>query len=271
MALVPASARDPVLGQRIASGVVLAILATAAVLAGGAWLAIALFLVLILAALEWTRLAGPLPDPARLCVLLAPILAGGPALAALALGRTALAGLVLATAPILAAGVAALVPQGRPQRTAAGIAYLAAPFASLLWLRSDPRFGAQVVLWLLFVVATTDTAAYAAGRLIGGARLAPTISPGKTWAGLVGGVAMALLLGGASGILLGWSFARAAALATLVAVVAQSGDLFESWLKRQIGAKDSGTLVPGHGGILDRIDGLLIAAPFLAFVLATTA
>ncbi|MCX7629204.1 MAG: phosphatidate cytidylyltransferase [Geminicoccaceae bacterium] len=271
MALAPAETRDPALGQRIASGLVLAILACASVLAGGIWLAGALFLVLVLAAREWARLAGPLSEAARACLLLAPVLAGGAALAALTEGHAGLALLVLVTAPLLAAGIAALVPHGRPHRTAAGIPYLAAPCASLLWLREDPRFGAEVVLWLLLVVAATDTAAYAVGRLIGGARLAPRISPGKTWAGFAGGTALAILLGGAGGVALGWSFPLAALLACMLALSAQGGDLFESWLKRRIGVKDSGALLPGHGGILDRIDGLLVAALLLALLLAVSA
>jgi phosphatidate cytidylyltransferase len=123
-------------------------------------------------------------------------------------------------------------------------------------------------VWLLLVVWTTDIGAYFAGRSIGGPKLAPRISPGKTWAGLVGGMAAAGLVGGLLTALAGAGFWLAAGLGALLAAVAQAGDLFESRLKRHAGVKDSGHLIPGHGGLLDRIDGLVFAAPTFALVVA---
>jgi phosphatidate cytidylyltransferase len=109
----------------------------------------------------------------------------------------------------------------------------------------------------------TDIGAYFAGRSIGGPKLAPAVSPNKTWAGLIGGVVSALVLG-----LLLWEFAglplQLACASPILAVIAQIGDLYESWLKRQAGVKDSGTILPGHGGVLDRLDGLVPVAPAAA-------
>jgi phosphatidate cytidylyltransferase len=148
-----------------------------------------------------------------------------------------------------------------------GAAYLALPALALVWLRGLPQFGLQLVVWLLVVVWTTDILAYVVGRKVGGARLAPVISPGKTWSGLCGGVVAAAL----AGALTAWAIGserllQAAGLGGLLAVVSQIGDLIESFLKRRAGVKDSGTLIPGHGGVLDRLDGLILAAPVLALL-----
>ncbi|MGQ0558255.1 MAG: phosphatidate cytidylyltransferase [Sphingosinicella sp.] len=120
-----------------------------------------------------------------------------------------------------------------------------------------------LVLWVLVVTWATDIFAYFAGRALGGPRLAPRISPNKTWSGLAGGIAGAAVCGW----LVAWRFELEPLFAwsgALMGVVAQAGDLYESWVKRRAGIKDSGSLLPGHGGVLDRLDGLL------AVVLATT-
>jgi phosphatidate cytidylyltransferase len=139
--------------------------------------------------------------------------------------------------------------------TFAGLLYVGAATASLLFLRD---IGAVTIL-LAFVgiVVATDTGAYFSGRAIGGPKIAPSISPSKTWAGLGGGMLAAATflaaLGNSTGDLRWWTPVAGAALA----VVAQCGDFFESWMKRRAGVKDSGTLIPGHGGLFDRLDGLL--------------
>ena len=148
-----------------------------------------------------------------------------------------------------------------------GIPYVGIPLALVIWLREQPDTGFAVVTWLFLVVWATDIGGYFAGRAIGGPKLAPRISPKKTWAGLAGAAAAAAGVGA----LVAWYFtvpalALAAILGGLLAVVAQIGDLMESAVKRRFNAKDSGALIPGHGGILDRIDGLLAAAPALAVV-----
>jgi phosphatidate cytidylyltransferase len=155
---------------------------------------------------------------------------------------------------------------------AAGIAYILAGALGFAWLRTDPVMGRNSVLFLLAVVWVSDSTAYAGGRVIGGPRLAPRISPGKTWSGAITG----LLAAGLAGFLLDWVLARAAAparaalSAACIGLVAQAGDLLESWVKRRVGAKDSGVLIPGHGGLIDRLDALLAAA-LLAALLALAA
>ncbi len=139
--------------------------------------------------------------------------------------------------------------------------YIGLPAIALVWLRDDPGLGGAVVWWLLLVVWATDIGAYAFGRLIGGPLLLPAVSPKKTWAGLFGGMACAAL----AGVLVARTFALAdvgviAVVSAVGAVVAQVGDLFESWVKRRWNVKDSSGIIPGHGGVLDRVDGLLAAA-----------
>lgn len=144
-----------------------------------------------------------------------------------------------------------------------GIPYVAAGVGGLAWLREEA--GVALLLFGLLAVWATDIGAYAAGRAIGGPKLAPRISPKKTWAGLAGGMAAAAVVGVGVALTLGaakpW---LALIVGALVAVVGQAGDLFESWVKRRFNVKDSSNLIPGHGGLLDRIDGLLVAAPVLA-------
>lgn len=144
-------------------------------------------------------------------------------------------------------------------RTAAwGVLYAALPGIALVWLRAEP-LGAQLVIWTLAIVWATDIAAYFSGRTIGGPKIAPSISPSKTWAGLGGGmIAAALtawLLARQFGLDLNPAFA--AALGAILAVAAQVGDFFESHLKRRAGVKDSGHILPGHGGVMDRLDGVI--------------
>jgi phosphatidate cytidylyltransferase len=145
--------------------------------------------------------------------------------------------------------------------SAAGVYYAGFPALSLVWLRTDEAYGWYAILFLFVVVWTTDTAAYLFGRAIGGPKLAPAISPKKTWAGFAGGLACAALAGALFGPALSGASAPAlAALAAFLALVAQLGDLAESALKRNFGTKDSSSLIPGHGGVLDRVDGLVVAA-----------
>lgn len=147
-----------------------------------------------------------------------------------------------------------------------GAAYVGLPVLALLVLRNQDN-GVVLALWAMALVWATDIGAYFAGRTIGGPKLAPRVSPSKTWAGLGGGVLAALALGfllhGFAGLPL-----HLAATSGLLAVAAQLGDLFESAMKRRAGVKDSGRLLPGHGGVMDRLDGVVAAAPLAAlFVL----
>lgn len=158
-----------------------------------------------------------------------------------------------------------------------GPLYIFLPCWCLIWLREFPHYGFEMVFWLLLVVSTTDTCAYLFGRIIKGPKLAPKLSPGKTWSGSVFGVFCAILVGAIISshlfdveIFIGnWEWA--AGLALLVAVFAQLGDLAESWLKRKMDVKDSGTLIPGHGGLLDRVDSFMVSSPLMViFILCLT-
>jgi len=146
-----------------------------------------------------------------------------------------------------------------------GFLCLAAGGFSLVWLRAIPDHGRALSFFLLAVVWGTDIGAYAAGNLIGGPKLAPLISPKKTWAGLIGGIALAAI----SGLIVAEIFGMgrpfmAIILSLILAGVAQASDLGKSIFKRRAGVKDSGQLIPGHGGMIDRIDGLVAAAVVLA-------
>jgi phosphatidate cytidylyltransferase len=146
-----------------------------------------------------------------------------------------------------------------------GVAYVGLPAAAFIALRGEELSGMLIIMWLLIVVWAADILAYFAGRLIGGPKLAPRLSPNKTWSGLAGAITGA----GAAGLAFGEATGLGGpllvlGLGALLGLVEQLGDIFESALKRRYGIKDSGTLVPGHGGILDRVDGLVAAALVLA-------
>ena len=138
-----------------------------------------------------------------------------------------------------------------------GFVYALLPALSLLWVRE--RAGLNLLLWVFIVTWSTDIGAYFAGRTFGKRKLAPSVSPNKTVEGLLGGIIAATLLGGAWVLGTGMGTALLA-LAPLLAVAAQAGDLFESSMKRRAGVKDSGAWLPGHGGVLDRLDGLVPVA-----------
>lgn len=148
-----------------------------------------------------------------------------------------------------------------------GIAYSVLSTWSMVWLRSDPTLGATALLYLLLVAWTTDTASYGGGRLVGGPKLAPSISPRKTWSGLLAGILAPALVGYAFALFLQDTSAwRLTLVSIVIAAACQAGDLGESAVKRRFGIKDMSNLIPGHGGLLDRIDGLLIAAIAAALI-----
>lgn len=160
------------------------------------------------------------------------------------------------------------VPPTRPGLFSAGLLYVAIAGTSLLWLRADPVSGRADVLFVLLIVWAGDIGAYVVGRWVGGPRLAPHISPGKTWSGAVGGLIAAV----ATGLLAAHFLAtpvtpwQPALIAVALSIVAQAGDLLESFVKRVLAVKDSGNLIPGHGGLFDRLDGVLAAAPVAALL-----
>ncbi len=152
----------------------------------------------------------------------------------------------------------------RPFWVLLGVLYVAATVASLFWLRHEPEWGRATLLWLMASVVAVDSGAFFAGRTIGGPKLVPLISPNKTWAGLGGGMIAAAAVGLIAALILQANILTLVIWSALVAPVAQFGDIVESAVKRYFGVKDSGSIIPGHGGILDRIDGLMMAAIVLA-------
>ena len=162
-------------------------------------------------------------------------------------------------------------PQSGRYAYALGFLYLGPAAVALPWLRSDPAVGLANTLFVLCIVWASDIGAYLVGRFVGGPKLVPAISPGKTWSGAVGGLASAALAGlaVAAGTARGLSAPHVIVLAIGLGIISQAGDLFESALKRHFGVKDSGRIIPGHGGLLDRLDALLAVAPVAALLALT--
>jgi len=197
------------------------------------------------------------------------VLTTGGASLALAIALV-LTGHLLAAVIVLAIstlGVASLAPAKRRTWIAAGVPYAGALGVAPIVLRSDNGEGFLAIIFLFAVVWTTDIAAYFAGRAIGGPKLMPRVSPNKTWSGAIGGTlaAVVVALALAKVTALTGLFAIAM-LAVILSVCAQGGDLFESFLKRRFGAKDSGHLIPGHGGLMDRLDGFVTASVVAALI-----
>lgn len=150
---------------------------------------------------------------------------------------------------------------------AAGVLYIGLAGIALIELRHDNQAGRMNVLFLFLVVWASDIGAYMAGRAFGGPKLAPAASPNKTWSGAAGGLLAAILVGVATAAVMAPGGAsRAAAVAAMLGVMAQAGDLLESWIKRRFDVKDTSSLIPGHGGLLDRLDGVIAAAPVAALL-----
>ena len=249
---------------RIISGLVLAPLPVAAIWFGWPWLPLLTGLAAGAMAWEWSRLCRR-GQFGRTGILLIAVV-----LAAVAAAALASPGLALGTA-LLGAGLvlwaARRTGDAEPQWTAFGALWVALPCVCLLWLAGDGPAGRATLLWLLAVVWATDIGAYATGRTFGGPRLAPRWSPRKTWAGLAGGTACAALVGWATAAWLGISPAVPLAMVSAgLAIVGQFGDLAESVAKRRFGVKDTSGLIPGHGGLLDRLDGLLAVIPVVALL-----
>ncbi len=244
----PASRRWSDLLPRALSAIVLVALALGTAKLGGA--AFELFWLLW----EWQRLIGP-HDAFRRVVTGAVSL-----LLAVALAVAGWAGWAVLAVALGMVGAAALAGPGRRMMAACGILYAASLALAVTWLRLSAS-GLVAILWLFAVVWGTDVMAYFGGRLIGGPKLWPRLSPSKTWSGFVVGVT--------SGGLLGLAVAPAGSRALMVVLVgiaagvlAQAGDILESAIKRRYGVKDTSRLIPGHGGAMDRLDGFLTAAVF---------
>jgi phosphatidate cytidylyltransferase len=158
----------------------------------------------------------------------------------------------------------AAVRRNHPVWHAAGVLYLGLPALSIIALRDFAPHGAWVLIGLFLIVWATDTGALFCGNLIGGPKLAPVLSPNKTWAGFVGGMIAAAIVEAIFILIMGGHVVFGALFGAGMAVIAHAGDLFESWAKRCFHVKDSGSMIPGHGGVLDRIDSTLATLVALA-------
>lgn len=250
---------------RILSALVMAPPALAAVWYGGYAFAALVVVAVAIMCWEWEtivtkRFGWPGRVSALGCVIAAALAVAVPQVAVL---------VVLVSAA--AAALLAPKPGDRPRLWAAvGPLYAGLPAVALIWLRGEAVIGRETLIWLMLLVWATDIGAYAAGRTIGGPLLLPVVSPKKTWAGLLGGVVSAGIVGLVTALVLALPHPMALAVGSgALAVVAQAGDLVESWVKRRWNVKDSSNIIPGHGGVLDRVDGLLAAG--LAVAVASLA
>jgi phosphatidate cytidylyltransferase len=253
---------DPDLLRRIASAMVLIPVAIAVAWFGGWPFAVFWSVAALIVLWEWNKLVLAEAPPALMIGEAAALIAAvvliryflNPGFGLIALGA--------------GAGVAlALSPAGLSRWAIAGLLYAAAVVAGPVILRDDAAYGVVAILWLFAVVWGTDVGAYFAGRAIGGPKLWPRLSPKKTWAGFLGGTLIGTALGLAVVKFSGVAVGGGVIVVTLViAALSQAGDLLESAVKRRFQAKDAGGLIPGHGGVMDRLDGFLVAAIAAALV-----
>ena len=244
-------------------GVILGILALGVVSYGPGAVAIFFGLALILAAVEWHRCVGQGQDRLPDIAVTAVTVAGSEAVLLYSGFWSALLVVAVGTAVSLAL---ALRRGAHPFWQAAGTPYLALPALALVAL-SAASHGSLILIGMLLIVWATDTGALICGKLIGGPRLAPKLSPGKTWAGTIGGSLFGALVFTFYLVeLLGGSVLPALIFGFVFSFAAHAGDLVESLVKRRFGVKNSGSLIPGHGGVLDRIDSTLMAAPVMALL-----
>lgn len=252
-------ARRSDLGLRLVSAVVLMAVALAALWLGGFVFAALAGLCGALILVEWTGMSGPFAQtvaPRAAIGFVAVSVFGavyGPVAAVAALAAVAL-GLALAGAA-----------DPRLRWLALGVVYAGLPGVAAITLRGDAPAGTVsagfvAIAFVFLLVWATDTGAYFAGRTLGGPKLWPAVSPNKTWSGAIGGLLAAVIVGVVLAALADTgALAPVALVAALLSAVSQAGDLAESAMKRHFGVKDSGTMIPGHGGIMDRVDGLVVA------------
>jgi phosphatidate cytidylyltransferase len=250
---VPSPAHNLVL--RVFSAIVLAPLALAIAWFGGWPFALFWGLAAVAVLWEWIRLvAGP-----RHVLMLSSCASAIVVAAIVAWRDKPIAGILVVGLGALAAGI--LAPRERRFWITAGIGYAGTMLLAPMLLRADMRYGFFALILLFAIVWATDIFAYFGGRAIGGPKLASAISPKKTWAGAVTGAFGAILAAVAVAAFVGLpDFGTIAVIALLLSIFAQLGDLLESWIKRHFGAKDSSQLIPGHGGVMDRLDGFWAAA-----------
>jgi phosphatidate cytidylyltransferase len=249
------------LGVRAASTLVLVPAVLGAVWFGGVWFLLLLSVAVALLAIEWGGMTAP-RSPVRVAAAVTAAVLAAVFLAYqhhMALAWIA-AGLGAAAAGLVARGVAE-----RPSDAAYGVVYVAVPVVCLVWLRAMPE-GAGWTYMLLAVTWAADICAFLVGSVLKGPKLWPRFSPNKTWSGFFGGLVGAAIVGALVAHFVGLRLSpQAAVLIALIGGLAtMAGDLWESMLKRRFGVKDAGDLIPGHGGLLDRVDGLMFAVVVLA-------
>lgn len=253
------TARSPShVGLRIVTAAALAIIAFAAAWAGVLPFAAVVLAIAVLMSWEWSGLVRGEGVDITLAVHGLAV-AAAVALSAFGMAALGVAALVIGTIIVLALEFGA-----RPVLSAAGVLYAGLPAVALIWLRGSEPLGFQAVLFIVLVVVATDTAAFIAGRLLGGPRLAPAVSPNKTWSGLLGGLSAAAAAAAAFAYAIGAPIAALAATGLVMGLIAQLGDLAESAMKRAFDVKDASQLLPGHGGFMDRMDGLVPVAVAVA-------
>jgi phosphatidate cytidylyltransferase len=212
---------------------------------------------------EWARMTGGAGRVALACLFAGIILTY---VVVLLMGAAAAAGTVAAVT-VVTLILCKLAALPNPVAVAAGVPYLGFPLIALVLLRDDPVHGLSLLLFLVLVIWANDIAAYAVGRAVKGPKLAPRISPNKTWSGSIGGVVFGAGVASAAAAVLSLGHpATMAVIGSVLGIAGQIGDLFESFVKRRFKVKDSGGLIPGHGGMLDRVDSILTGAVFLGLV-----
>jgi phosphatidate cytidylyltransferase len=237
-------------------GAVLALIVIAGIYGGTPYLAVVVAAFAFFAAREWHRIVGE----GRVAPELAPTTATiWLALAAFILWPRGIAPYVVLLCGTFLVLALSVTRRSRPLWQAGGVLYIGIPSLAILALREIPTHGGWLIGALFAVVWATDTGALVVGNLVGGPRLAPMLSPNKTWSGTIGGVAAAAIAAAIFIAIIGGHAGAAALFGAVLAAFAHLGDLFESWVKRRFHIKDSGALIPGHGGVLDRIDSTLAA------------
>jgi phosphatidate cytidylyltransferase len=267
----PKPASDLVL--RMASAAVLAPLAIVVAYLDGWPFVIFWALAAIAVHVEWSRMIGGRGQTARAVVgaailaiaaIAVPVLSGPAGMVAkpvVVIALTTAIGVIAVGVPVIAA-----MASERRGFAAFGLVYAGALVIAPLVMRRDHDFGFAALVFLFAVVWATDIGGYFAGRLIGGPKLWPRVSPKKTWAGALGGAGAALLSAVAVALAFGVDPFVPAVLALVLSAVSQAGDLFESAIKRRFGIKDAGSIIPGHGGVMDRLDGFVAAAALAAVI-----
>lgn len=245
-------------------GIVLAGVAIGALFSRPEFFASLVVAITILSAYEWHRMVA-VGHPYRIETAVTSV-TSALAVAILLILRQAWPALLVLALGAVAAVFVARSRRENPLWQTLGVIYLGLPALALVSLRTFPNRGALVIVGLFLIVWATDTGALIFGNLIGGPRMAPTLSPSKTWAGTIGGSVTAALVFGCYVWLLGGALWVASLFALFFSIVAHAGDLFESFVKRRFGIKDSGTLIPGHGGVLDRMDSTVFASVALALL-----